>query len=80
MIWYIKWSSTDRTTLQIVLQNLEEFTECFHAGLQTLKKHDFIAKEQSKFCWGGGSLKDGEMINIIVDFAENYSCTRFPLK
>ena len=47
---YKQWLSTDRTILQTVLQNLEEFTECFHAGLQTLKKHDFIAKEQSKFC------------------------------
>ena len=47
---YKQWLSTDRTTLQTVLQNLEEFTECFYAGLQTLKKHDFIAKGQSKFC------------------------------
>ena len=39
--------STDRTTQQTVLQNLEEFTECFHAGIQTLKKTDFIAKEQN---------------------------------
>ena len=44
-----KWLSTDRATLQTVLQNSEEFTKCFHAVLQTLKKHDFIAKEQSKF-------------------------------
>ena len=47
---YKQWLSTDRTTLQTVLQNSEEFTECFHAGLQTLKKHYFIAKELSKFC------------------------------
>ena len=37
---YKQGLSTDRITLQTVLQNLEEFTECFHAGLQTLKKHD----------------------------------------
>ena len=47
---YKKWLSTDRTTQQTVLQNSEEFTECFYADLQTIKKHDFIAKEQSKFC------------------------------
>ena len=46
---YKQWLSTDRTTLQTVLQNSEEFTECFYACLQTFKKHDFIAKEQSNF-------------------------------
>ena len=30
---YKQWWSTDRTTLKIVLQNLEEVIECFHAGL-----------------------------------------------
>ena len=29
---YKQWLSTNRTTLQTVLQNLEEFTECFHAS------------------------------------------------
>ena len=70
---YKQWLSTDRTTLQTVQQNSEEFTECFHAGFQTLKKHDFIAKEQSKFCSEKkSSLKDEKMI-VIADFAENYS-------
>ena len=40
-----QWLSTDRTILQTVLQNSEEFTECFHAGFQTLKKHGFFAKK-----------------------------------
>ena len=29
---YKQWLSTDKTTLQTVRQNLEEFTECFHAS------------------------------------------------
>ena len=48
---------------------MEEFTEYFHAGLQAIKKHDFIAKEQSKFC---SEKMDREMI-VIADVAENYS-------
>lgn len=70
---YKQWLSTDRTTLQTLSQSTEEFIETFHAGLQTLKKHNFIAKAQSKFCSDRkGSLKVGEVL-AIADFAENYS-------
>ena len=68
-----QWLSIDRTTLQTISQSTEEFIDTFHAGLQTLKKHDFIAKEQSNFCSDRkGSLKAGEVL-AIADFAENYS-------
>lgn len=70
---YKQWLSTDRTTLQTISQSTEEFIDTFHAGLQTLKKHDFIAKEQSNFCSDRkGSLKAGDIL-AIANFAENYS-------
>ena len=70
---YKQWLSTDRTTLQTVSQSTEEFIETFHASLQILKKHDFIAKEQSKFFSDKkSSLKAGEVL-VIADFSENYS-------
>ena len=40
----------DKTTLQTTSRNTKVFNECFHSGLPTLKKHDSIVKEQSKFC------------------------------
>lgn len=60
---YKQWLPTDRTTLQTVSQSAKEFNETFPAGLQILKKHDFIAKERSKFSSNF----------LIADFAKNYS-------
>ena len=70
---YQQWLSTDRSTLQTVTQSTEKFIETFHVNLQALKKHNFIAKAQSKFCSDRkASLKAGEIL-IIADFSENYS-------
>ena len=47
--------------------------EHFCKKLDTLRRHDFIAKEQSHFCTERKeSLQDGEVL-VIGDFAENYS-------
>lgn len=72
-ISYKRWISTDRTTLECITKPVEEFIDEFCNNLNTLKRHDFIAKQQSKFCTEKKeSLNVGEIL-ILGDFAENYS-------
>lgn len=70
---YLQWLSTDRTTLQTVVQMIDEFTEEFCRKLQILKRHNYIAKQQSTFySMKRENLKEGEVL-VHGDFSENYS-------
>ena len=72
-VTYQQWISTDRTTLETIVKGVEEFCDTLMDKLVHLKKHDYIAKEQSSFLKNKKkSLQPGELI-IICEFAENYS-------
>lgn len=71
-ISYKRWLSTDRTTLETISKPVNEFIEDFCQNLKVLKRHDYIAKQQSAFCSEKkNSLCEGEVM-ILADFAENY--------
>ena len=49
-IQYKQWVSTDRLTLETLSKPTDEIVEHFCEKLRTLKKHYFIAKQQSSYC------------------------------
>ena len=51
-IQYNQWTSTNRSMLETVVQQVEEFVDTFMEKLEILSRHEFIAKEQSS---SGGS-------------------------
>ena len=72
-IAYKQWTSTDRYTLETIIEPSIEFVDTFFEKLDTLKRHDFIAKQQSKFLNEGKSnLKIGEFL-VLGDCSENFS-------
>ena len=46
-IEFKQWTTTDQSTLQTIVQSTDEFIENFLEKLETLRRHDFIAKQQS---------------------------------
>ena len=68
-----QWTTTDRSTLQTIVQSADEFIESFLDKLETLRRHDFIAKQQSRYlAERKESLKEGEFL-VTGDFSENVS-------
>ena len=49
IVEYKQWTSTDRSTMETIIQPVDEFLQSFMKALKTLKRHDLIAKQQSKF-------------------------------
>ena len=49
VVEYKQWTSTDRSTMETIIQPVDEFLQSFMKALKTLKRHDLIAKQQSKF-------------------------------
>ena len=47
-VTYQNWVSTDRTTLNTVVEKINEFVDEYVTDLIYLKGHDFIAAEQQK--------------------------------
>lgn len=48
-VQYTTWTGTDRSTMQTVTTNAEDFIDDFCNKLQIPKPHSFIAKQQSEF-------------------------------
>ncbi|CAF4159905.1 unnamed protein product [Rotaria magnacalcarata] len=73
-IEYRKWTSTDRSTLETIIENTEDFVTTFGGQVERLLRHDFIAKIQMSFMQDlrDNHLKEGEFL-VIGDFAENYT-------
>ena len=46
-IEFKQWTTIHRSTLQTIVQSTDEFIENFLDKLETLRRHDFISKEQS---------------------------------
>ena len=72
-ITFKQWVSTDRTELETVTQNVEDFVKGLIEKLQVLKVHMFINNQQTKFFYNfKESLGDGVVL-AVGDFSENYS-------
>ena len=72
-ISYKAWVSVDRTNLETVVRQTDSFVDHLLECLVSLKRHDFIAKQQSAFLKNKKQqLVDGEVI-VSGDFAENHS-------
>lgn len=41
---------TDRSQLETFVQPVEEYVEAFLEKIEALSRHDFIAKQQSRYC------------------------------
>ena len=76
-IEFKQWTTTDHSTLQTIVQSTDEFIENFLDKLETLRRHDFNAKQQSRYlAERKESLKEGEFL-VIGDFSETSGT--FPL-
>ncbi|XP_046591732.1 uncharacterized protein LOC124293708 [Neodiprion lecontei] len=72
-ISYKRWTHTDRSVLETIAQETERFLETLKEQTIVLKKHDFIAKQQSAYLKDRKSrLQPGEFL-VLGDFAENYA-------
>lgn len=72
-ITYKQWTSTDRSTLETVVKTVEEFLDTVIDSLVILRRHSFIAKQQTQFL---NHLKATTAIGIfltLLDFSENFS-------
>lgn len=72
-VTYKQWTAVDRSTLETVIENSDEFVESFGDKLESLLPHSFIATQQSMFYKECKSqLKPGEFV-VSADFSENYA-------
>ena len=72
-ITYKQWTVVDRSSLETVSQNSDDFVGSFCEKLETLHSHSFIASQQSKFFnESKSSLKPGKIL-VCADFSENYA-------
>lgn len=72
-ITYKQWISVDRCSFETVIKTYDDFASTFCEKLLYLKKHSFIAKQQSAYF---SRLKENVQVNeavITLDFSENYS-------
>ena len=49
ILQYKQWTSTDRSTMETIVQPVDEFLQSFIQALKKLQRHDLIAKLQSNF-------------------------------
>lgn len=72
-IKYKQWVSTDRCTLEEVVESSELFLDSLCKKINTLTRHHYVAKMQSDFLKNlKNNLQSTEVI-VLGDFAENYS-------
>ena len=71
-IEFKQWTTTDRSTLQTIVPSTDEFIKSFLDKLETLRRHDFIAKQQSCYlAERKESLKEREFL-VIGDFQRTF--------
>ena len=72
-VTYKQWITVDRCSFETLNKPSEDFVQDFCNQLVQLKKHDFVAKQQSSyFSEKKSSLLENEIV-VQCDFAENYS-------
>ena len=70
---YKQWESTDRTELVTHTDTIDEFIERLIKKLQTLKVHQFIHDQQTRFFYGlKENLEVGKVL-AVGDFSQNFA-------
>ena len=73
-IQFSQWTATYSSNLETFVKPVEDFLDAFLERLETLKPHDFIAKQQASYL---NSVKEnllpGEVL-VIGEFSNYYSC------
>ena len=72
-IRYKQWVSTDRCTLQDIVQSTDDFLESFSAAIIKLLRHHQISREQADAFKRAKECLDDHTGVLVLDFAENYS-------
>lgn len=72
-ITYKQWVTVDRCTFETITKSAEDFVQEFCKQLVHLKKHDFVAKQQSAFFSEKKSALEENAIIVQCDFSENFS-------
>ena len=68
-----QWATTDPSTLQTIVQPTNKSIEHLPDKLETLRRHDFIAKQQSRHLTERKeTLKEGEFL-VTGNFSDNFS-------
>ena len=67
-----KWTTTDRSTLETILQSVDEFIQGFTEHLQYIILHDFIEKVQTSYYQDLRDNMLGEKV-LVGDIAENFT-------
>ena len=72
-IEFKQWTSTDRSELVTMVLSLHDFMDRLCDRVETLVRHDFVAKSQAQYLDTlTNNIADGEIV-VIGDFSENYS-------
>lgn len=70
---YKQWVTTERTSLQTLISNVDEFLQFLSSGLSKLLLHSFLVNKQREFLNDKKTkLMKNECI-VICDFSENYA-------
>lgn len=72
-ITYKQWTSTDRSTLETVIKNVDEFLDCLMESLDKLLSHSFTAKQQSQYLNLLKTTIQTGVFLTLLDFSENFS-------
>ena len=75
-IVFKQWVSVDRSTLETMSMQVDEFIDMFHDKLELLLPHSFIAKQQMSFYNDCKSSLQQREVLITADFSESYSRTQ----
>ena len=72
-VTFRQWVAVDRTTLETVIEPVDSFLDILFEKLEVLRRHSFIATQQSTFLNDLKSQLQQKEFITICDFAENYS-------
>lgn len=72
LLTYNQWTQTDRSCLQTITESSDDFINNFLIKLKNLKRHAFIAKQQSHFLKSLKEKLQPYQFVVILDFSENY--------
>ena len=72
-IGYTQWESSDRDMIRTYRLDAEDFSDFFVSSFYYLKKHDFVARQQSEYAHELKKNLENNHALVIMDYAENYT-------
>lgn len=71
-VTYYQWTHTDRSKLEVRIENSDEFIQTFLKRLGVLIRHVFITDQQNTYIKEVKTLLRKTDILVLMDFSENY--------